>query len=160
VNTTAAPSEPLEVDPDGKLLRLQKRFLRAFAWLRRSAGLTQRELAQEAGWKQPYVARLEDERSPLIMAMARIERYALACGATGVMIFVDKQSGEVRRSLALGDDGVEMARAVRDLRFETRASETESAELHGQDKRVIVQATQFEPADAQALAVQQHFERS
>jgi transcriptional regulator with XRE-family HTH domain len=99
-------------DPDGKLLRLQKRFLRAFAWMRRAAGMTQREVAQATNWKQPYVARLEDERSPLIMALARVERYAQACGATGVLMFVDQQSGEVRRALALGDDGERILRSA------------------------------------------------
>ncbi|MDE2082172.1 MAG: helix-turn-helix domain-containing protein [Burkholderiales bacterium] len=116
-----APSFEFEADdagdPAGTLLRLQQRFLRTLAWLRRSSGLTQRALAEAAGWKQPYVARLEDERSPLIVSMARVERYAQACGATAVLVFVEKASGRVRRSLALGDDGAALAEGLRDARF-------------------------------------------
>jgi transcriptional regulator with XRE-family HTH domain len=101
-----------EDDSESKLLSLQIRFLSMFSWLRRSVGLTQREVAGIAGWKQPYVARLEDERSPLLGVLSRLERYADACGATGVLVFVDQQTGQVRRTLALGDAGVEAAESI------------------------------------------------
>ncbi|MDE2564525.1 MAG: helix-turn-helix domain-containing protein [Burkholderiales bacterium] len=126
MNAPPASPEPLPAvepgadevaDPDGTLLRLQQRFLRAFAWLRRGVGLSQRALAEAAGWKQPYVARLEDARSPLIVSMARVERYAQACGATAVLVFVEPHTGRVQRSLALGDDGAALAEGLREARF-------------------------------------------
>jgi transcriptional regulator with XRE-family HTH domain len=92
-------------DDTARQLRLQDRFLRALAGLRRAAGLTQRELADRAGWHQPYVVRLEGERSPLIHSLARLERFADACGATALVTFVDPKTGEAQRTLALSDAG-------------------------------------------------------
>ena len=90
-------------------LRLQDRFVRGFAWLRKVAGMTQSSVAQAAGWQQPYVARLEDARSPLLGGLSRLERYADACGFTTVLAFVDKETGVVVRTLNLGDAGDEAA---------------------------------------------------
>ena len=90
-------------------LRLQDRFVRGFAWLRKLAGMTQSSVAAAAGWQQPYVARLEDARSPLLGSLTRLERYADACGFTTVLAFVDKETGAVVRTLNLGDAGDEAA---------------------------------------------------
>jgi transcriptional regulator with XRE-family HTH domain len=90
-------------------LALQDRFVRGFAWLRKVAGMTQSAVAAAAGWKQPYVARLEDAQSPLLGGLARVERYADACGFTTVLVFVDKNTGAVERTLNLGEAGKEAA---------------------------------------------------
>ena len=108
------------------LLGLQDRFLRAFSWLRRTAGLRQRDVADAAGWQQPYVARLEDANSPLLRSLERVERYANACGATGLMVFLDRETGEVRRTMALGEAGVAMERPLREALARQR-SEPEPA---------------------------------
>lgn len=100
---------PIEVDPPDDAVALQDRFVRGFAWLRKVAGMTQRQLADAAGWKQPYVDRLEDARSPLLGGLSRMERYAGACGFTTVLVFVDKQTGTVARTLPLGEAGVTAA---------------------------------------------------
>ncbi len=97
---------PFEYD---EAFALQDRFVRGFPWLRKKAGMTQRDLASAAGWKQPYVDRLEDARSPLLGALARVERYARACGFTTVVVFVDKQTDAVARTLPLGEAGAAAA---------------------------------------------------
>jgi len=51
-------------------------FLRA---LRKAAGLTQQELADRAGWKQPFVARLE-RLTGAVPDDATVARYAAGCG--------------------------------------------------------------------------------
>lgn len=100
------PPRPIMSDDDtSRQLRLQDRFLRALAGLRRAAGLSQRELADRTGWHQPYVVRLEGERSALIASLARLERFAEACGATALVTFVDPKTGKEQRTLALGDAG-------------------------------------------------------
>jgi len=96
-----------------KRIELQDRFLRTFQWVRRAAGRTQAEVATTAGWQQPYVARLELEKSPLIDALARIEAYSQACGATAVLVFADPQTGEVLRTLALSEAGDRAAERIR-----------------------------------------------
>ena len=103
--------ETVGVDED-KALALQDRFVRGFAWLRKVAGMTQRQVADAAGWQQPYVDRLEDARSPLLGALSRIERYAQACGCTTVLAFADARTGEVVRTLHLGEDGAATARRI------------------------------------------------
>lgn len=99
---------------DSELLGLQDRFLRGFSWLRKVAGLTQSEVAESAGWEQPYVSRLEDAESPLIGSLSRVERYANACRSTAVLVFVDPSSGKVQRSMALGETGVQLEEAARE----------------------------------------------
>lgn len=103
-----ATETPLMATED-TALALQDRFVRGFAWLRKVAGMTQSAVADAAGWQQPYVARLEDARSPLLSGLSRLERYADACGFTTVVVFVDKESGAVVRTLNLGDAGDEAA---------------------------------------------------
>lgn len=99
-------------DDDAAALALQDRFVRGFAWLRKVAGMTQQAVADRAGWHQPYVARLEDANSPLLGALGRAERYADACGHTTVLVFVDKESGAIARTLNLGEAGAETAAAL------------------------------------------------
>ena len=96
-------------DEEDKALALQDRFVHGFAGLRKRAGLSQREVAREAGWHQPYVQRLEDANSPLLRGLSRLERYAQACGVTAVLTFVDRQTGEVVRTLPLDETGEEAA---------------------------------------------------
>lgn len=102
-------NEPSLLANEDTALRLQDRFIRGFAWLRKVAGMTQSSVAAAAGWHQPYVARLEDARSPLLGGLTRLERYADACGFTTVLAFVDKETGAVVRTLNLGDAGDEAA---------------------------------------------------
>lgn len=107
-----------------EFLGLQDRFLRTFSWLRRVTGRTQRDVANATGWKQPYVARLEDANSPLLRSMERMERYANACGMTGVIVFFDEESGEIRRTMALGQSGTQFEEPLRDaLRGQQSRSE-------------------------------------
>jgi transcriptional regulator with XRE-family HTH domain len=107
------PPQATTRDDEAHLLRLQDRFLRALAGLRRAAGLSQRELADRTGWHQPYVVRLEGERSGLIAALARLERFADACGATALVTFVDPKTGQAQRTLALGDAGARLLASQR-----------------------------------------------
>jgi transcriptional regulator with XRE-family HTH domain len=111
--TTRSKAQPVDSD-DSVLLRLQDRFLRAFAALRRAAGRTQRDVAEATGWQQPYVNRLEGPSSALIGSMARVERYAQACGSTCVLTFLDPRTGQVVRTMALGDAGVPLESALRE----------------------------------------------
>jgi transcriptional regulator with XRE-family HTH domain len=67
--------------------------------LRRTAGLTQAELARAAGTSQPTIAAYESGRkSPTLNTLARIARSA---GLEAVVIFPPAMTREDRRSLAL-----------------------------------------------------------
>lgn len=82
--------------------RLRRVLSEALFGLRKSLGLTQSTLAQRVGWRQPYVARLEGNPSEAAAAMERIEKFASACGASTLLLFVDKHTGVVKESVALG----------------------------------------------------------
>jgi transcriptional regulator with XRE-family HTH domain len=67
--------------------------------LRRTAGLTQTELARAAGTSQPTIAAYESGRkSPTLNTLSRIAR---AAGLEAVVIFPPAMTREDRRSLAL-----------------------------------------------------------
>lgn len=83
--------------------RLRRSLAVALLRIRKSAGLTQSKLGEIVGWKQPYVARLERDNSDALAAIERLEQYSSACGVSTMMLFVDKQTGEVKSSLAIGD---------------------------------------------------------
>jgi len=70
--------------------------------LRKGLGLTQASLAQRVGWRQPYVARLEGNPSEAAAAMERIEKFANACGASAMLVFVDEKTGAIKDSVSIG----------------------------------------------------------
>jgi len=82
--------------------RLRRALSEALFRLRKSLGLTQTTLAQRVGWRQPYVARLEGNPSESAAAMERLEKFANACGASTMLLFVDQRTGIVRESVAVG----------------------------------------------------------
>lgn len=83
--------------------RLRRSLAVALLRIRKAAKLTQSELGSIVGWKQPYVARLEGDNSAALVAIERLEQYSSACGVSAMMLFIDKQTGEVKSSLAIGD---------------------------------------------------------
>lgn len=93
-------------------LWLQDMVTRGLAWLRKSKGITQAILAEKTGWKQPYISRLEDANSPILPALQRIERYASACGYSGIITFVDQETGEIAQTIALSENAEQAADAL------------------------------------------------
>jgi len=71
----ARPGLEIEIRRDEQK-RERAMFLRA---LRKAAGLTQQELADRVGWKQPFVARLE-RLTGAVPDDATVTRYAVGCG--------------------------------------------------------------------------------
>jgi transcriptional regulator with XRE-family HTH domain len=134
-------------DEDDKALELQDRFVHGFSGLRKRAGMSQRDLAREAGWHQPYVQRLEDANSPLLRGLSRLERYAQACGVTAVLTFVDKETGEVARTLPLDDAGEAMAERLLSQPGDGEASlQVEDAENQLLDDEAAWQAAHYDRA--------------
>ncbi|MGJ7498111.1 helix-turn-helix domain-containing protein [Variovorax sp. RT4R15] len=105
--TTAAELLGDAIQDEGFAAEYEKNRLRlvlseALFRLRKSLGLTQTTLAQRVGWRQPYVARLEGNPSESAAAMERLEKFANACGASTVLLFVDQRTGTIRESVAVG----------------------------------------------------------
>ena len=84
--------------------RLRRIVADEFFRLRKTSGLTQEVLGQKAGWAQPYVARLERGEANSIGAIEAMQRYAEACGATAVMLYIDPLTLKVRGSVSLGQE--------------------------------------------------------
>ncbi len=82
--------------------RIRRVLSEALFRLRKSLGLTQTTLAQRVGWRQPYVARLEGNPSEAAAAMERIEKFANACGASTMVVFVDEKTGAIKESVSIG----------------------------------------------------------
>ena len=61
----------------------------ALTKLRRDAGLTQRQVAEKAGWKQPYVARLESGLDHM-PSPETVARFAEVCNAEAGLILIRK----------------------------------------------------------------------
>ncbi len=82
--------------------RIRRVLSEALFRLRKGLGLTQTALAQRVGWRQPYVARLEGNPSEAATAMERLEKFANACGASTMLLFVDQNTGAIKQSVSLG----------------------------------------------------------
>ena len=61
---------------------------------RRDAGLTQAQLAERMGTKQPVISRAEAGRS--LPTLPFLERFATACGRTGVVLSLNNPERELR----------------------------------------------------------------
>ena len=126
-------------DRNLKAIALQDRFVRGLSWLRRIAGMTQQQVAEAAGWKQPYVDRLEDATSPLLKSLSRLERYARACKVTTVIAFVDPGTGQVVRTLPLDEAGEETALRLRES-AEASAEVIEAEPAGASSGRMVLRA--------------------
>ena len=84
--------------------RVRRSLSEALFRLRRDLGLTQTVVAEAAGWRQPYVARLEGNPSDAAGALERIEKFANACGASAMLLFVDRRTGSVKQAVSVGED--------------------------------------------------------
>lgn len=97
----------------------------ALTELRRAAGLTQRQLADAAGWKQSYVARLESaiDRMP---SPETVARFAEACEAEAGLVLIRKgPSGmEITDTIALSSHSTAVEHIVH-IADEDKASVTE-----------------------------------
>jgi len=62
-----------------------------------------RELARRAGWKQPYVARIERGDAVMISALEGLEAFAKAANTTAVVLFLDTETATVREQVTLGE---------------------------------------------------------
>jgi len=85
-----------------KSQRVRRALSESLFRLRKGLGLTQTSLAQRVGWQQPYVARLEGNPSEAAESMERIEKFANACGASTMLLFVDEKTGEIKESISIG----------------------------------------------------------
>ena len=106
--------ELLAKDPELKkawdALETKRRLVTSLLRLRRKANLTQRELAERAGWQPPFVSRLESfprAGEQLFMPdMETLNRYAEACGSHLGLVFAEPKSRgnslHVSASLGLG----------------------------------------------------------
>jgi len=86
--------------------RLRGAVAEALFRLRKERNLTQAALAERAGWQQPYVARIERGEAQMIPGLEALENFAQAVDATSIVLFVDKNTGQVRGQLPLGDPAV------------------------------------------------------
>ncbi len=75
-----------EVKAEYEALKLEEKLAARLMQIRRSAGLTQKELAARIGAKQAAVARIESGRH--VPELATLEGYALATGRKLVVDFV------------------------------------------------------------------------
>lgn len=73
----------------------------ALRGMRISVELTQTELAERAGWKQAFVAKLESLDQSSIPDLETIKRYAEACGHEPAIFFVKREKHNRRTSLKI-----------------------------------------------------------
>ena len=83
--------------------RIRGAVAEALFRLRKERNLTQAALAERAGWQQPYVARIERGEAQMIPGLEALENFAQAVDATSIVLFLDKNTGQVRGQLPLGD---------------------------------------------------------
>lgn len=95
-----------------KASELRRRLSNALIAMRKRAGLTQQGLADEARWKQPFVARLEGLATLALPSADRIKRYAEACGRHAVILFVNPKTMTVEDVVSLFPDKAFDARTV------------------------------------------------
>jgi len=75
-----------EVKAEYEALKLEEKLAARLMQIRRSAGLTQKELATRIGAKQAAIARIESGRH--VPELATLEGYALATGRKLIVDFV------------------------------------------------------------------------
>lgn len=85
------------------LARIRRVMSEALFRLRKERNLTQAALAERAGWQQPYIARIERGEAQMITGLEALENFAQAADATSIVLFVDRQTGQVRAKVPLGD---------------------------------------------------------
>jgi len=76
------------------LARPRRELGDALARLRARAGLTQTQLAEIAGWDQPYVSKLESAEGPWPSA-ASLDKFARACNSGVGWVFLQEQEDSV-----------------------------------------------------------------
>jgi transcriptional regulator with XRE-family HTH domain len=86
--------------------RIQRAVSEMLFRLRKVRNLTQTELAERAGWQQPYVARIERGEAQMITGLEGLEAYANALDASTVLMFVDRKTSNVLSKVRLGESDV------------------------------------------------------
>lgn len=76
------------------LARPRRELGDALARLRARAGLTQTQVAEVAGWDQPYVSKMESAEGPWPSA-ASLDKFARACNSGVGWVFLQEQEGTV-----------------------------------------------------------------
>lgn len=83
----------------------QRAIAMSLIYIRQTAGLTQAQVAEHAGWKQAHVARLESAHGPE-PGISTLRRFAEACGEQLAVAFGTSQSSATFRihcGVRLGD---------------------------------------------------------
>ncbi len=136
--------------------RLRGAVAEALFRLRKERNLTQAALAERAGWQQPYVARIERGEAQMIPGLEALENFAQAVDATSVVLFLDKQTGQVRAQVPLGDPAVFRAPAHRSIRVELPEGQViEAADLKRLEEQGRVLLEQIEKLRAAKPTVHQ-----
>lgn len=86
--------------------RIRRVMSEALFRLRKGRELTQAALAEHAGWQQPYVAKIERGDAQMITALEGLEAFANATGCTTVVLFIDRETGQVRAQVPLAEAAV------------------------------------------------------
>jgi transcriptional regulator with XRE-family HTH domain len=101
-------------------VRNRRVLSQTFVHMRKSAGLTQQQLADRTGWRQPFVARLETVASATLPNPETIQKFAAACGYSLSFIFTNPQLQD-STVVALDDQaadttGMDLARELEQAR--------------------------------------------
>ncbi|SLN33835.1 helix-turn-helix domain-containing protein [Oceanibacterium hippocampi] len=102
--------EMLATDPELRTAwneqALKAQIVGCLVGLRRSANLSQKELAERAGWSPAYVSRLEsipvEANKQAVPTLATLLSYAAACGCELGLLFGTAEGGKLQVATAAG----------------------------------------------------------
>lgn len=79
-----------------------RRLAEVLISLRKRKNLSQSELGERIGCRQPAIARIENAASATLPRADTIQRYAEGCGLQAAVVFFDPESNEITAAAALG----------------------------------------------------------